>query len=171
MVKRSIDQKLRLRNFDAKHGRIETGAVVKSRKGLNGVEGRKRYLSPVERKRPQRGKQSRGNPMQKVMGPIRRIRLTQSTLRQARIREKKGPSLGKTQVKNLHQRSPYAMKFEDRSHEETERQQRCARSKACNLAKKHIQAQRKRQGLPSNFQRKNGNSRLRQQKNQRKESL
>ena len=33
MVKRSIDQKLRLRNFDARHGKIETGAVVKSRKG------------------------------------------------------------------------------------------------------------------------------------------
>ena len=38
MVKRSIDQKLRLRNFDARHGRIETGAVVKSRKGSRGVE-------------------------------------------------------------------------------------------------------------------------------------
>ena len=34
------------------------------------------------------------------------------------------------------------MKFEDRSHEETERQQRCARSKACNLAKEHLQARR-----------------------------
>ena len=32
MVKRSIDQKLRLRNFDARHGTIETGAVVKNRK-------------------------------------------------------------------------------------------------------------------------------------------
>ena len=31
MVKRSMDQKLRLRNFDARHGRIESGAVVKSR--------------------------------------------------------------------------------------------------------------------------------------------
>ena len=31
MVKRSIDQKLRVRNFDARHGRIETGAVVTSR--------------------------------------------------------------------------------------------------------------------------------------------
>ena len=41
MVKRSIDQKLRLRNFDARHGKIETGAVVKNRKGLSGVEGRK----------------------------------------------------------------------------------------------------------------------------------
>ena len=39
MVKRSIDQKLRLRNFDARHRKIETGAVVKSRKGLiSGVE-------------------------------------------------------------------------------------------------------------------------------------
>ena len=31
MVKRSIDQKLRSRNFDARHGRIETRAVVKNR--------------------------------------------------------------------------------------------------------------------------------------------
>ena len=41
MVKRSIDQKLRLRNFDARHGRIETGAVGKNRKGLSGVGGGK----------------------------------------------------------------------------------------------------------------------------------
>ena len=38
MAKKSIDQKLRLRNFDARHGKIETGAVVKSRKGLRGFE-------------------------------------------------------------------------------------------------------------------------------------
>ena len=37
-VKRSIDQKPRLRNFDARQGNIETGAVVNSRKGLSGVE-------------------------------------------------------------------------------------------------------------------------------------
>ena len=55
----------------------------------------------------------------------------------ASIREKKGLPLGKIQVKNPHQQSPYAMKFEDRSHEKTERQQRCARSKAWNLGK-HI---------------------------------
>ena len=83
--------------------------------------------------------------MQKVLEPIRRIRLTKSTLRQASIREKQGPSLGKIQDKNPYQRTPCAMKFEDRSHEETERQQRCARSKAWDLAKKHIQAQRERQ--------------------------
>ena len=72
--------------------------------------------------------------MQKVLGPIRKVRFTKSTLRQASIREKKGPTLGKMQVKKLHQRSPCAMKFDDRSHGETERQQRCARSKAWNLA-------------------------------------
>ena len=41
MVKRSIDQKLRVRNFDARHGRLETGAVVKNRTGLTSVEGGK----------------------------------------------------------------------------------------------------------------------------------
>ena len=49
----------------------------------------------------QRGKQARSNPMQKVFGPIRRIRFTQSTLRQGSIREKKGPSLGKNKSKIL----------------------------------------------------------------------
>ena len=47
-----MDQKLRLRNFDVRHGRIETGVVVKNRKGLSGVEGGKGISSPVERKRP-----------------------------------------------------------------------------------------------------------------------
>ena len=32
MLKRSADQKLRLRNFDASHGRIERGAVLKNRR-------------------------------------------------------------------------------------------------------------------------------------------
>ena len=41
MVKRNSDQKLLPRNFDARHGKLETGAVVKSRKGLSGVEGGK----------------------------------------------------------------------------------------------------------------------------------
>ena len=57
--------------------------------------------------------------MQKVLGPIRRLQLTQSTLRQASIRESKGPSLNKIQVKLPHQRGPYAVKFEDRSQEDT----------------------------------------------------
>ena len=41
MVKNSIDQKLRLRNFDARHGKFESAAVGKSRKGAIGVEGGK----------------------------------------------------------------------------------------------------------------------------------
>ena len=38
MVKRSIDQKLQLGKFDASNERIETGAVVTSRRGLSGIE-------------------------------------------------------------------------------------------------------------------------------------
>ena len=76
--------------------------------------------------------------MQKVLEPIQRVRFTESAPRHASIWAKKGPSLGKIKVKvPPHQRSPYAMKFEDRSQEETERQQRCARGKAWNLAE-HI---------------------------------
>ena len=67
---------------------------------------------------------SRRNPQRfsgkgtKVLGPTRRVRFTRATLRQANIRENEGPSsLGKIQVKLPHQRSPYAMEFEDRSQE------------------------------------------------------
>ena len=45
------------------------------------------------------------------------------------------PSHGEVQVKVLHQRSPYAMKFEDGSQEEIERQERCALGDAWRLAK------------------------------------
>ena len=79
-------------------------------------------------------KEFRGDPMHIVLNASRKVRFTKSTLRQASIREKKGPSLGKTKVVPR-QRSPYAPKFEDRSHEETGRQQRCVRSKAWDLAK------------------------------------
>ena len=82
----------------------------------------------------QRGRQARGKPMQRVLGPIRRIRFTQSTQRQASIREKKGPSLGKNASQNSLSAKSYAMKFEDRTHEETQREQRCARGKVWNLA-------------------------------------
>ena len=76
-----------------------------------------------------------GKPRRKVLGSIRRVRLTQSALRQASIRENKRPSLGQMQVKLPHHRSPYVVKFEDRSQEETERQERCARGDAWRLAK------------------------------------
>ena len=41
-----------------------------------------------------------------VLEPIRRLRFTRAALHQANIRENEGPSLGKIQVKILHQRSP-----------------------------------------------------------------
>ena len=53
MVKRRKDQKLRSRNFDARHGRIETGAVVKSRKGPTAaLKGGKGTCYQWKRKRP-----------------------------------------------------------------------------------------------------------------------
>ena len=67
-----------------------------------------------------------------VLGSIRRIRFTRATQRQANIRENKGPLLGK----NPSSVQSYAMKFEDRSQEETERQERCARGDTWRLAKK-----------------------------------
>ena len=48
----------------------------------------------------------------KILGPIRRVRFTRAPLCQANIRDNKGLSLNKIQVKLPHQRSPYAMKFE-----------------------------------------------------------
>ena len=77
------------------------------------------------------GRESRRNPMQKVLEPIQRVRFTvyASSCEHPR---KERTIVGKNNVKVPYQRSPYAMKFEDSSHE---RQQRCAGSKAWNLAK------------------------------------
>ena len=52
MVKRSKDQKLRLKNFDARHGRIETGAVVKNRKGLYSALKEEKISVTSGKKRP-----------------------------------------------------------------------------------------------------------------------
>ena len=74
----------------------------------------------------------------KVLGPIRRVQSTRGALREATIRENKGLPFGKIQVKIPHHRSPYAVNFEDRSQEETERQERWALKAACktwNLAR------------------------------------
>ena len=54
----------------------------------------------------QRGNQARWNPMQKVSRPIRKVRFTQPALRQASIREKKGPSPGKYKSKILTSKVP-----------------------------------------------------------------
>ena len=50
MEKKSIDQKLHLRNFDARNGRIESGAVIKNRKGIMGVDGGKGICYPWKEK-------------------------------------------------------------------------------------------------------------------------
>ena len=51
----------------------------------------------------------------KVLRSTPRVQFTQATQRHANIRENKGPLLAKIQVKFPHQRSPYALKFGDRS--------------------------------------------------------
>ena len=57
MVKRRKDQRLRLRSFDARHGKIEAGAVKKSRKGLSGVEGGKGVTSGKKKTSVRKGNQ------------------------------------------------------------------------------------------------------------------
>ena len=108
--------------------------------------------------------------MQKVFNAIQRVRFT-NTLRHASFWDKKGLSLGKILVKPRHQRSQYAIKFEDRSHEEPERQERCVQSKAWDLANNIFTSSKRTTRLHSSRPRKNGNSRLRQQKSRRRESL
>ena len=77
-----------------------------------------------------------GKPTQKGLEPIQKGWFTdlRFVMRVSGNRKDVGKSTGHC-----------AMKFEDPSHEETERQQRCARSKAWNLAEKHLQTQRKGQ--------------------------
>ena len=58
-------------------------------------------------------KRFRGDPMQKVLNAIRKVRFTKSTLR-ASIREKKGQLLGKNKCRFLVSEVPHAPKFEDR---------------------------------------------------------
>ena len=77
---------------------------------------------------------------------------------------------GKIQVTIPRQRSPHAMKFEDRSQEESERQQRCARGKAWSIAK-HTYKLKEKTRLHSTFPRRNVYSWLHQQKSRKKESL
>ena len=88
----------------------------------------------------------------RVLEPIRRVRFTRAALRDANIREKKRPSLGKIKVKIPHQRSPYAMKIEDRSTGETARQERCARGDAWELARRIHKLKKGRQSyIPFTF--------------------
>ena len=82
-------------------------------------------------------------------------------------RKKKRPSLGKIDVKVPYQRSPYAMKFESGSHEETSDVPEARLGILQNI----YTSSTKKTRLHSTFLRRNGYSRLRQQKSRRKESL
>ena len=157
MEKRSIDQKLRLRNFDAARERLVSIGILPNFNSifLSGCKARDKCSFPHHEvdeqpnKKPKRafktGKKRRqrccsycgncttiglrlarlgctgfskrktasGKPNGKSLGIDSIVRCTQSALRQARIRENKGPSIGQIQVEIPHQRSPYAMKFDD----------------------------------------------------------
>ena len=65
---------------------------------------------------------------------IRCVLFTRAVVRHANIRDQ-NPSLGMISPGYPHQRNPSALKFEDRSQEETEWQERCAREAAWKLAK------------------------------------
>ena len=52
MVKRNMDHKLRFRIFDANNGRIESGAVVKSRKESLALKVEKVFVTSGNQKRP-----------------------------------------------------------------------------------------------------------------------
>ena len=69
-----------------------------------------------------------------IRKPIRRVKVTKAIARHAKIRDQ-NPSLGLICSGELHQRSPNAPKFEDRSQEETEWQEQCAREAAWRVAK------------------------------------
>ena len=66
--------------------------------------------------------------------PIQRVKFTKAIARHTKIRDK-NPSLRNIFPGELHQRSPNAPKFEDRSQEETEWQEQGAREAAWKLAK------------------------------------
>ena len=66
--------------------------------------------------------------------PIQRVRFTKAIARHTKIRDQ-NPSLGYICPGELHERSPNAPKFEDRSWEETEWQEQGAREAAWKLSK------------------------------------
>ena len=68
------------------------------------------------------------------LGSKRAVKFSEGTWHLTKIRERKGPSRGLIQKCAPHGRSPCALKFKNRSHEETLQQERCARKAAWNLA-------------------------------------
>ena len=113
------------------------------------------------------GGKSRRSLMQKVLEPIRRVLFTQSTLRQASIREKKGPSLEKmskfliSEVSTLQNLRTGPMKrLNDSSDVLKARHGILFKTCSCSKTKTKLHSTRPR---------KNGYSRLRQPKSRRNE--
>ena len=107
--------------------------------------------------------------MQKVFAPIQRVRFTLSSIRQASIPDKKGPSLGKTpkilisEVPTLGNLTTGPMKrLKDNS--DAPEARHGILPNICTSSKKKTR-------LHSTFPRRNGYSRLRQQKSRKKESF
>ena len=73
---------------------------------------------------------------------IQRVKFTKAIARHTEIRDL-NPSLGLICPGELHQRSPNAPKFEDRSQEETDWQELCAREAAWKLAKSVLKLKEK----------------------------
>ena len=69
-----------------------------------------------------------------MLGPKHAVKFSEGTWHQIKIRERRSPSRGTIQKCALHERSPCATKFGERSHEETLHQERCARKAARDLA-------------------------------------
>ena len=82
----------------------------------------------------QRGKQASEKPVAKSLGTDSESTIHSVYATSSKYPGKEGTIAWKIQVKNPHQRTPYAMKYEDQSLEETERQHRYARSRAWNFA-------------------------------------
>ena len=100
MVEWNIHQKLWLRNFDAKNERIETGAVVTSRRGLGGVE----RWQGVSYQRNAKGQCSRGYKWSFRHDGDERAKPTPKTAPPSEPPTKRGRSAPKK--KNLRGRSP-----------------------------------------------------------------
>ena len=117
MVKRSIQQNLRMKNFEARNGNYETCALVKNQ----GTKQREQRSLGDCWQWKANGQCSKGDNCSSRHDMNKRAKSTQPN-----------PS----PRHSTQQRNPNAPKFEDRSQVETEWQERCARDAAWRLAKK-----------------------------------
>ena len=126
-VIRSIEQNLRIKNFDARNGNYGRNAVVKN------PGTKQRGQSPGHCWQWEtNGRCSNGDNYSFRHDINKRAKSTQA--RHTKIRDQ-NPSLGMICPSEPNERNPNAPKFEDRSQEETEWQEQGAREAAWKLAK------------------------------------